>query len=119
MLCALSDSKPALSPLQCDSSMVKEGKGYQKQAKLLLSLRGGSVSSALLVMVNCCTHILKQESLCQKVHVALEKQMVWERTHQEWLPHCICALPGEPSQAHAAFFCSHFQLGESNQVCES
>lgn len=84
-------------------------------SKTVAVSEGGSVSSALLVMVNCCTQapLLKQESLCQKVHVVLENRWCGSELIRSGCPAAFVCC--QKSQAKLPLpFHSHLQRGRSS-----
>lgn len=92
----------------------KKIKTKKQPSKTVAVSEGGSVSSALLVMVNCCTQapILKQESLCQKVHVLLENRWCGSELIRSGCPAAFVCC--QKSQAKLLLlFHSHLQQGRS------
>lgn len=99
----------AVAPLRCDPGVDRVMQNRQrvtrrKKSKTVAVSEGGSVSSALLVMVNCCTQarILKQESLCQKVLVALENRWCGSKLIRSGCP--VAFVCCQKSQAKITLF---------------
>lgn len=90
-------------------------KTKKNPSKAVAVSEGGSVSSALLVMVNCCTQapVLKQESLCQEVHGVLENRWCGSELIRGGCPAAFVCC--QKSQAKLPLlFHSHLQRGRSS-----